>query len=792
MSEGRSTLTTKQSSHASSSTAIVPCRLESSPSLAASIALSISAFPCLPLQYMIERRKRSRLSFTSQLIFGLSLGTAWGLFLGDHGEWVKWIGDAFVGLLQMTVLPYVTLTLVANVGRLSNQQGSRMARVSLAVIITLWLIGLGTLAVMTFSYPEWKSGSFFSTSLVQQPEYPNWLELFIPSNPFWSLANNLVPAVVIFSLGLGVALISVENKEPLLNKLDILIEGLARLNKMVVRLSPLGIFGIVGYTASSMSWQQFGLLQGYLLVYGVAALVLSLWLIPALLASCTPFSHRELLKASRDMLLTAFIVGNTFVVLPMIIEAVKRLKSSHEPDRADDEDHMPEYFVPLAYPFPDLGRILGMIFIPFAAWFYGTQIEPTSYLKLVGVGFVGAFAKPIVTIPLLLSLAEIPDDIFHLYLAAGVVASRFGDLMKAIHLFAFAVLTSCILSGALRFNLRRIMMRSLMGISVLIVSVIVVRSVLVRSFQFSYDRENLVVARELKGSPAEFTVLDEAIPNPDAMEKGEDLMDRILRRQKIRIGFDPDGLPFSYFNREGKLVGFDIDMAHQLAHDLEVAIEFIPFTEGVIEHLENDHFDVAMAGMEGTLKRSASLPHVNPYMDLTIALVVPDHRRHEFRSLKDFDRTQQLRVALIAGSVASEHSPHSHAISNVLGSWSAIQSQDSQSSVEFVNVKSESEFFDSYPRPADILVTSAEAGSAWTLKHPEYAVVKPTELDVRVPLYYLVAEESRFEEFLEGWLALKERNGTKQQLYDYWILGRAAEESPPRWCVIRDVLDWVE
>ncbi len=738
---------------------------------------------------MVESQSKGYPAFTAQLMIGLSLGIAWGLFLGDSGEWVKWIGDAFVGLLQMTVLPYVTLTLIANVGRLSLKQGSRIARVSLVVILSLWLIGLATLVVMTFSYPEWKSGSFFSTSLVKPPENPNWLELFIPSNPFWSLANNQVPAIVIFSLGLGIALITVENKEPLLNKLDILLEGLARLNKMVVRMSPIGMFGIVGYTATAMSWQQFGLLQGYLLVYGAAAIVLSLLLVPALLASFTPFSYRELLSASRDMLLTAFIVGNTFVVLPMITDAVKSLIRKHWPGHANDEEtHMPEYFVPLAYPFPDLGRIVGMIFIPFAAWFYGMQIAPGSYLELTVVGFIGAFAKPIITIPLLLSLAEIPDDIFQLYLVAGVVASRFGDLMKASHLFAFTVVTTCVLSGNLRFNLRRSLLKGLLAFTVLILSVVVVRSVLVRSFQFSYGREDLVVARELKGRPAEFEILKEASANPEPLENDEDVMERILRRGIIRIGFQPEGLPFSYFNREGNLVGFDVDMAHQLALDLDVDIEFVPITGDVVEHLKLDHFDVAMAGMEGTLKRSAALPHVDPYMDLTIAFVVPDHRRQEFKSIKTIDRSEQLLVAVIADSVASEDSR----TLNALGSWGAMQAQDGLLNLKFVRIQSESEFFDSDPRPAEVLVTSAEAGSAWTLNHPEFSVIKPEELNVRVPLYYLVAEESRFEEFLEGWLSLKERDGTKQQLYDYWILGRNAEGDTPRWCIIRDVLHWVK
>ena len=39
---------------------------------------------------------------------------------------------------------------------------------------------------------------------------------------------------------------------------------------------------------------------------------------------------------------------------------------------------------------------------------------------------------------------------------------------------------------------------------------------------------------------------------------------------------------------------------------------------------------------------------------------------------------------------------------------------------------------------------------------------------------------------------LKRRDRTLDRLYDYWILGRAADRAEPRWCVIRDVLGWVE
>lgn len=39
---------------------------------------------------------------------------------------------------------------------------------------------------------------------------------------------------------------------------------------------------------------------------------------------------------------------------------------------------------------------------------------------------------------------------------------------------------------------------------------------------------------------------------------------------------------------------------------------------------------------------------------------------------------------------------------------------------------------------------------------------------------------------------LNRRNGTLDRLYEHWILGRAPEDSPPRWSVIRDVLHWVD
>jgi hypothetical protein len=42
------------------------------------------------------------------------------------------------------------------------------------------------------------------------------------------------------------------------------------------------------------------------------------------------------------------------------------------------------------------------------------------------------------------------------------------------------------------------------------------------------------------------------------------------------------------------------------------------------------------------------------------------------------------------------------------------------------------------------------------------------------------------------WVELKKRDGTIRRTYDHWILGKGAQRTGPRWCVIRDVLHWVD
>ena len=111
---------------------------------------------------------------------------------------------------------------------------------------------------------------------------------------------------------------------------------------------------------------------------------------------------------------------------------------------------------------------------------------------------------------------------------------------------------------------------------------------------------------------------------------------------------------------------------------------------------------------------------------------------------------------------------------------------------EVVPLNSIAAMFGPEGKKLDALVLTAERGSAWTLLHPELAVVVPMPRPIKVPLAYPLAPDPDFAKFVDIWINLKLKDGTIQTLYDYWILGRNAALQATRWSVIRNVLHWVE
>src|SRR5262249_46888514 len=294
---------------------------------------------------------RRKLSVSTQVVLALLLGALVGLCFGERIAFLQQVGKAFILLLQMTVLPYIVLSLMTGLGSLTYQQVKTLAlRVGTLLVIS-WGLAFLVILLMPLAFPTWVSASFFSTSLLEKQEEINLLTLFIPSNPFFSLSNNFVPAVVIFSVAVGIALIGLEHTPSLMVNLDTLNRAMGRITQFMARLTPLGVFALVASAVGTMSFEELARLQVFLVLYVLMAGLLTFWLFPALITSLTPLTYGQVVGATRDILITAFATGSALIVLPQLIARSQALLRPS--GRSTPETPRPgEVILPAVHQFP--------------------------------------------------------------------------------------------------------------------------------------------------------------------------------------------------------------------------------------------------------------------------------------------------------------------------------------------------------------------------------------------------------------------------------------------------------
>ncbi|MCG8648257.1 MAG: cation:dicarboxylase symporter family transporter, partial [Pirellulales bacterium] len=639
----------------------------------------------------------------------------------------------------------------------------------------LWALALSAVLILPLGLPAYDSGSFYSSAMVDPVTGKDFLSVFIPANVFSALAQNHVPAIIVFCVCAGAGLATVKQRQVLITQLDVVAAVLLRVAGFIAKLAPIGVFAIAAGTAGTISLQDAGRLQAYLLLYCFGALLLGLVVLPLLVTSFTPLRYGQVLRIVREPMITAFATGKLIIVLPMLIENTEKLLAEAG-SLGEDDKHELELVYTTAYAFPHTGKLLTMLFIPFASWFLGSDLKLTEYPPLLLSGLAAHFGGPIVAIPYLLDQTHLPHDMFQLFLLTGVLGERIGDSIGAMHLGVLALVVLAIMRGSIDVRLLSVTKFLASAAASTFILVLIASSVLNHTAQSVESKSQVIARMQLIERPVESTVLPVAEPNPVPRNNGETVIQRVRRRGVLRVGYSDDKLPFAFFNERQELVGFDVNLAHALAHDLGVTVEFVHFDRAtVIEQLRQDHFDLIMSGLVGTLERSEAMHHSDSYMDVTLGLVVPDYRVRHFKSLDSIRQIENLRIGFVDLSQ---------------GFVSRLKREIPD--VQLVEIGKNRDYFERDDLQLDALLISAESGSAFTLLYPEQEVAIPTDLEVKLPLFYAIAgNDIETRNFLNHWIELRKKDGTFEDFYHHWILGKTSSSPHRRWCLLRDVLHWL-
>ena len=118
-----------------------------------------------------KRRLRflSRMSFGQRIIFGFLSGVLVGLFVGEGAASLQPLVNIYIRLMQMTVIPYLVLGLMASLGRLSRSDARLLAQGGGLSIVAMWVVTAVIIIAMSLAFPNLQSASFFSTALNEPP-----------------------------------------------------------------------------------------------------------------------------------------------------------------------------------------------------------------------------------------------------------------------------------------------------------------------------------------------------------------------------------------------------------------------------------------------------------------------------------------------------------------------------------------------------------------------------------------------------------------------------------------------
>ena len=708
----------------------------------------------------------------TKILIGVVAGLSVGIFFGDVVAPLQVVGDVYVGLLQMTVLPYIFVSLVSKIGQFTYERAAQVAGRAMIVQFGLWAVVLALVVALPFSLPDWEAGAFFSSSLVAEEAGFDFLDLYLPTNPFGAFAEGIVPAAVVFSILLGIALIPISGKGRLLEPLGVIGDAMGNIAKGVFSLSPYGTFALAGSAAGTSSPDELLRVAGYLIPFTIGVILMTFVLYPALVASLTPFRYREVLSRSRGALLTALATGKMFAVLPMIISDVREILVSHKVPEQDARATA-DVLVPLAYPFPNAGKFLAILFIPSAAWLIGQPLGLKDYPLLLSVGLLTFFGNPVAATLFLLSLFRMPSDLLALFLIAGIWGARIGDVLGVMHLLAFSLLTSSSERGWLRLNANKALGWLVVCAVATVFSLWLNNTMVGWSVSGEPPPANRVVAMQPFFDGGGVDTSEPSAPNPSPLLDGETALQRIERTGVLRVGYEPDNPPFSYENGRGMLVGLEVDFAHRLAVEFGAELQLVPYSMDSLEaDFVADHFDMAIGGLASTVRGTKGYRESESYLEMNAALVVPDHRVDAFRSIEQLRQRDELRLAYVEGGVLVRTGRHR--ISGV--QTEAIPSED----IYLQTVDSE----------FDALLTTAETGAIQTMIHPEFSVVVPEGFRVRVPAVVALADDEEFAQAVGRFIRIKRADGTVEALYDHWILGEVPGAGKRRWSVAKDVLGW--
>jgi len=367
----------------------------------------------------------NKLSLSAKIFIAMIMGAIVGLILNVSGnpEWSQiWlidglfrvVGQIFINLLKMLVVPLVFVSLVCGSSSLSDPK--MLGRVGGKTILLYLLTTAIAVSLALGSAVIFKPGvidqqlTTVETQIAEATPFTQVLIDMIPTNPVAAMADGQMLPIIFFAVLLGISItLSKEVGVRVADWFHDMNAIIMKLVTLVMRFAPYGVFALIAILAATSSMESFAALGKYVGLVFAVLFVHALIVYPTILSVLGRLSPVKFMKKLKAVTLFAFTTASSNATIPVTLETVEK--------RIGVSNKIASFTVPLGATINmDGTAIMQGIATGFIAQYYGIDLTLSQYLMVVvmvilaSIGTAGVPSVGLVVLAGVLSQVGLPAE----------------------------------------------------------------------------------------------------------------------------------------------------------------------------------------------------------------------------------------------------------------------------------------------------------------------------------------------------------------------------------------------
>lgn len=328
---------------------------------------------------------KRKIGLSTQILIGLAIGALVGYLFPDFGDKLKPVGDAFLRMIKMIVVPLIFSTLVMGIAgtgdfkKLGRLGGKAIIwfefATTIALAIGLLVMNLAEPGVGVTLSASAANASHAAAASQHSVDLVDYAVHIVPSNIIDAMARQDMLQIIFFACFFGVAVAHIGEKgELIVDFCQSVAEAMFKVTAYVMHFAPLGVFAMIAYTVGSYGIAML-IPLGELIVAVAGATTLFICIVALIASAFTRINFFCVIHALKDILFLAFSTASSEAALP---GAMKRLEALGVPKP------IVTFVMPTGYSFNLDGSTLyssaGILFI---AQLYGIQMPIEQQLLIM-------------------------------------------------------------------------------------------------------------------------------------------------------------------------------------------------------------------------------------------------------------------------------------------------------------------------------------------------------------------------------------------------------------------------